>query len=81
MDLKTRYVIKGINKEQTIASKVLIHYNEANGKITHVQDKWGGELPDSAFKDAMRKLNAVSVPKMVGVPKTEEEDAERLSNN
>jgi len=81
MDLKTRYVVKGIGKEQTIASKVLVHYDESSGKITKVQDQWDGKLPDSAFKDAMRKLNAVTVPKMVGVPKTDEEDQERLKRN
>jgi hypothetical protein len=50
-DLKTRYVVKGINKEQTIESEVDIFYDESSGKITKVQDKWGGQLPDSSFKD------------------------------
>ena len=51
MDLKTRYVTKGINKEQTIESRVNIFYDKSTGKITKVQDKWGGELPDSSFKN------------------------------
>ena len=51
MDLKTRYVVKGIGKEQTIASKILIDYDSATGKITKVQDKWDGELPDSSFRN------------------------------
>jgi hypothetical protein len=49
MDLKTRYVVKGINKEQTIESKINIFHD--NGKITKVEDKWDGKLPESAFKD------------------------------
>ncbi|KAL8730296.1 MAG: hypothetical protein Q9166_004179 [cf. Caloplaca sp. 2 TL-2023] len=111
MDLKTRYVTKGIKKEQTIESRINIFYDKDTGKITKVQDKWGGELPDSSFKNvsieqlfdpwwwvhyaegwawwmwsftwdtwwwqAMRNLNSVSVPKMVGVPKNDEEDAKR----
>ncbi|KAL8655643.1 MAG: hypothetical protein Q9210_000753 [Variospora velana] len=111
MDLKTRYVTKGVSKEQTIESRINIFYDKDTGKITKVQDKWGGELPDSSFKNvsveqlfnpwwwvhyaegwawwlwsftwdtwwwqAMRNLNSVSVPKMVSVPKNDEEDAKR----
>ena len=51
MDLKTKYVVKGIGMEKTIDSKILIHYNEADGRITHVQDKWDGDLPKSSFAD------------------------------
>lgn len=48
--------------------------------------EWGGEGEDSfveiLFADlgllqAFRKINAVTVPKMVGVPKNDEEDAAR----
>ena len=57
MDLKTRYVLKGIGKEQTIASKILIYYDQATGKITKLQDKWDGQLPDSSFKNvSLRQL-------------------------
>ncbi|KXS93881.1 hypothetical protein AC578_5497 [Pseudocercospora eumusae] len=47
MDLKTRYVVKGIGKEQVVESKVLI-YTEGE-KISMVQDKWDGKLPDSGI--------------------------------
>lgn len=136
MDLRTRYVVKGINKEQTIDSKINIFYDKDTGKITKVEDKWDGKLPDSSFQNvsvdqlfnpwwwvhygegwawwawsftwntlpqrvcaaaksrfrgtmriteyglisfwqAFRKINAVTVPKMVGVPKNDEEDAAR----
>jgi hypothetical protein len=48
MDLKTRYVIKGINKEQIVSSVVAIHL-DGEGKIQKVQDKWDGKLPDGAI--------------------------------
>jgi len=77
MDLKTRYVIKGIGKEQTIASKVMIFWDEQSGKITKVQDKWDGKLPDSSFTNAMRNLNSVTVPLLISVPKNDDEDRQR----
>ncbi|KAL1651803.1 hypothetical protein SLS61_005174 [Didymella pomorum] len=76
MDLKTRYVIKGINKEQVVSSVVAIHL-DGEGKIQKVQDKWDGKLPDGAIANAFRHLNAVTVPKMINVPKNDKEDAER----
>ncbi|KAL5446646.1 hypothetical protein PMIN05_002406 [Paraphaeosphaeria minitans] len=48
MDLKTRYVIKGIGKEQTIASVVAVHLDE-QGKIKKVEDKWDGKLPEGSI--------------------------------
>lgn len=48
MDLKTRYVVKGINKEQIISSVVAIHL-DGEGKIQKVEDKWDGKLPDGAI--------------------------------
>ncbi|KAB2570896.1 hypothetical protein DBV05_g10399 [Lasiodiplodia theobromae] len=74
MSLKTRYVVKGIQKETTINSVVSIATDSA-GTITKVEDRWDGSLPDSSIANAFRRLNAVSVPKMVGVPKNDEEDA------
>lgn len=136
MDLRTRYVIKWINKEQIIQSVVAIHLDE-QGKIAKVEDKWDGKLPDGVISNvssvfqllspfwwlhywmawafwlwsfmwetkawgvgavhipidyavtlagthsltmivqAFRHLNAVTVPKMISVPKNEEEDAKR----
>ncbi|KAK7622431.1 hypothetical protein IWX50DRAFT_83538 [Phyllosticta citricarpa] len=76
MDLKTRYVLKGIKKETVIASVVNIYTDNA-GKISRVEDKWDGKLPDSSITNAFRRLNAVSVPKMVSVPKNEKEEAKR----
>ena len=51
MDLKTRYVVKGINKEQTIESQIVVHYDEASGKITKLQDRWNGNLPEGSFTE------------------------------
>jgi len=77
MDLKTRYVVKGIGKEQTISSVVKIYTTADGSKIEKVQDMWDGELPDSSFKNAFRRLNAVTVPKLVSVPKDKEDDMKR----
>jgi hypothetical protein len=53
MDLKTRYKVKGIGKEQVIASKIEIHTTDDGGdmKIVNVKDMWDGELPDSSIKN------------------------------
>lgn len=51
MDLKTRYVLKGLGKETTIASRINIFYDKDTGKITKVEDKWDGQLPDSSFQN------------------------------
>lgn len=51
--MKTRYVIKGINKEQTIQSIVAIHVN-GEGRISKVEDKWNGKLPDGAIANVGR---------------------------
>ncbi|KAF2787099.1 hypothetical protein K505DRAFT_258452 [Melanomma pulvis-pyrius CBS 109.77] len=76
MDMKTKYTVKGIGKEQTIQSVIAI-YLDAQGKIEKLEDRWNGELPDSKIANAFRHLNAVTVPKMISVPKNAEEDAER----
>lgn len=47
MNLKTRYVVKGIGKEQIISSVVNIYHEQ--GKITKVEDKWDGKLPESSI--------------------------------
>ena len=47
IDMTTLYKVKGIGKETTITSKVNIFHE--NGKITRVEDKWNGNLPDSGI--------------------------------
>ncbi|KAI9838338.1 MAG: hypothetical protein M1819_005606 [Sarea resinae] len=76
MDLKTRYKVKGLGTEKVIDSKVNIFY-DSMGKITKVEDKWNGKLPDNAFQNIFRNLNSVTVPKIVSVPKNDEEDAKK----
>ena len=49
MDLKTRYVVKGIGKEQVINSKVNIYTD--GEMISKVEDKWDGKLPESGIAD------------------------------
>jgi hypothetical protein len=48
VDLKTRYVIKGIGKEQIVSSVVAIHL-DGEGKIQKVEDKWDGKLPEGSI--------------------------------
>ncbi|KAK3330738.1 hypothetical protein B0H66DRAFT_544724 [Apodospora peruviana] len=74
IDLRNKYTLKGIKTEQEIASKVKIFVDSASGKISRVEDRWNDKLPGGAISQAFRKLNAVTVPTMVKVPKTEEED-------
>ena len=55
MDLRQRYKVKGIGKEQTIESKVLIYLE--GDYISKVEDKWNGELPDSGISNvSFRRL-------------------------
>lgn len=48
IDMKSRYVVKGIGKEETISSVVNI-FTTPDGMIEKVEDKWNGTLPDSAI--------------------------------
>jgi hypothetical protein len=52
MDMTTFYKVKGIGKETTINSKVNIFHE--NGKITRVEDKWDGNLPDSGIANVSK---------------------------
>lgn len=59
MDMTTRYVVKGINTEKVISSKVLVHLDAAGEKIVKVEDKWGGNLPDGAIANVSSVLQYV----------------------
>ena len=48
MDLKTRYVIKGIGKEQVVSSVVAVHLDE-QGKVSKLEDRWDGKLPEGSI--------------------------------
>lgn len=51
----------------------------ADGKIEKVEDKWDGKLPEGSIAKAFQRLNAVSVPHMVSVPKSAEEEERKQS--
>jgi len=51
MNLKTRYVVKGIRKEETIHSVVSIRTTSDGARIEAVRDKWDGKLPDSSIQN------------------------------
>ncbi|KAF8865629.1 hypothetical protein BDZ45DRAFT_711174 [Acephala macrosclerotiorum] len=59
MDLKTRYVVKGIGKEQTINSVIKIFTDESGERIKQVEDRWDGEIPDGAIAK-VSLLNALN---------------------
>ncbi|EGZ77038.1 hypothetical protein NEUTE2DRAFT_78059 [Neurospora tetrasperma FGSC 2509] len=71
--LHNRYTLPPINKTQDIHSLVKI-WVDGNGKIARVEDRWDGELPDGALNEAFRKAFAMTIPVIVKVPRTEEED-------
>jgi len=48
MDLKTTYKVKGLGTEKTIESLVKIATDES-GRITSVEDKWNGNIPEGAI--------------------------------
>lgn len=73
LNLTNKYVLKGLQKEQVMSSRVKIHV-DADGKIEKVEDRWNDKLPDGPVSEAFRKLNAVTVPAFVKVPTSEEED-------
>lgn len=74
LEVSNKYVVRGIGKEQVINSVVEVFLNDQNGRIDKVLDKWNGKLPENVVADAFRKLNAVTVPMFVTIPKTEEDD-------
>jgi hypothetical protein len=49
MDLKTRYKVKGLGMEKVIESVVKIYTDESGERITQVEDRWNGEIPEGAF--------------------------------
>lgn len=74
MDLTTRYKLKGLGVEQTINSKINIFTNSAGNRITKVEDRWDGKIPEGPFAKAWRELNSVIVPKFVSVPQNKGEN-------
>jgi hypothetical protein len=60
MDLKQRYVIKGIQKEQIITSVVTIQSTPDGTKIEKVEDKWNGKLPDSSIQNVSSSVQLLN---------------------
>lgn len=77
VDMTQLYTVKGIGKEQQVKSRVNIYHD--GQKITKVEDKWDGKLPDGPIANAFRRLNAVTVPHVVSVPKDSAEEAKKSS--
>lgn len=73
LETSNKYVVRGIGSAKTIDSIVNIHLGD-DGKIAKVQDRWNDKLPEGVVMNTFRKINAVTVPMLITVPKTEEED-------
>lgn len=75
MDLEQEYKAAGATK--LMKSKIVIEL-DGEGKIQHLTDKWNGQdMPTGMLATWGRKANAATVPKLVSVPKTEQEEAEK----
>lgn len=59
MDLKTRYVVKGVNQEKIVNSKVFI--TTEGDKIARLEDRWDGELNDGGIKNVSWIDNQVAM--------------------
>jgi hypothetical protein len=46
MDLKTTYKVKGLGTEKTIESLIRIFTDESRERITSVEDRWNGNIPE-----------------------------------
>ena len=46
MDLKSTYKVKGLGVEKTIESVIKIGTDSTGEKITSVEDRWNGEIPE-----------------------------------
>ena len=58
IDMKTKYKVKGIGSEQTIASKIKVFMSADGRQITKVEDKWNADdLPEGGFKKVSDILN------------------------
>lgn len=51
LKLDTVYTVKGLGTKKEINSEVEIFHDDKTGLITHVKDKWNGELPEGGFKE------------------------------
>ncbi|EPQ26971.1 uncharacterized protein PFL1_05606 [Pseudozyma flocculosa PF-1] len=66
---RQRYKIKLIGVEKEITSTVALQLDH-EGKIKRFEDRWDHKpLPSGSIAMGLRKLNAVTVPLVVGVPK------------
>jgi hypothetical protein len=54
MDLRIKYVIRGLDKEQMIQSVVAVYLDD-EGKISKVEDRWNDALPEGAISEVSRE--------------------------
>jgi len=81
MDLHQVFVFKLGGKEVDMKTTIIIYSDAKTGKITRLQDRPMEDIPDNSFIYMLRKMNAVVTPHLVGIPKTEEEEAKKLEQD
>ncbi|KAF8543802.1 hypothetical protein BDD12DRAFT_874026 [Trichophaea hybrida] len=67
MDVENQYNVRSLNTEKVVKSKVVISIDK-NNKIKRVMDMWGGSLPEGMLSKALRRVNAYTTAKVVGIP-------------
>ncbi|CAD6567863.1 MAG: hypothetical protein TREMPRED_004033 [Tremellales sp. Tagirdzhanova-0007] len=65
-------------REVEVNTTLVIFSSEETGKIVRLQDRPDEDIPDNAVLAWIRRMNAVGVPKVVGIPKDEKADAEKV---
>lgn len=65
---KQRYKVKGLGMTKEMVSTVVIERN-ADNKITRFEDRWNHKPLGGVIGWPFRRLNAVTLPWLVGVPK------------
>ncbi|PWZ00301.1 hypothetical protein BCV70DRAFT_200459 [Testicularia cyperi] len=74
---KQHYKVKGLGTEKTMVSTVYMERDPQTNKITRFEDRWNHKPLGGAFSWPFRRLNAVTMPFLVGVPQDTKEMIDR----
>ncbi|SPO26819.1 uncharacterized protein UTRI_04130_B [Ustilago trichophora] len=66
---KQRYKVKGLGLTKDMVSTVVMQRNPQSGKITRFEDRWNHKPLGGVLGWPFRRLNALTLPLLVGVPK------------
>ncbi|EST04924.1 hypothetical protein PSEUBRA_005722 [Kalmanozyma brasiliensis GHG001] len=65
---KQKYKVKGLGMVKEMVSTVVVERGE-DGKVTRFEDRWNHKPMGSSLGWPFRRLNAVTMPLIIGVPK------------